>query len=659
MALFLCWERMRPLRTVARSASVMAESSSAAARVRPSAGEWIQFALLAASLVWTTLCLGGYRPETMVVTSALNGALLAVHLLGRAMARTPAERAHLAGWLLLPFLAYAALNVVSVSPVRWLGWQDWLGWAQAALVFWVVLNGLRSAAVRTALLAVLVALALAAVVLAAYQRFVRPDWLMMGRIQADQFIGRASGPFGIPNSLAALLNLVLPVLAVLTVRRGAGAASRVFWGYATAVCAFGLVLTVSRGAWLALIGAVVIAFAFAGRSAPWRRLARAALAVVVFGVALWTLYATTPGVRARIDAFARDRGELTRPVMWRGAWRLFAAHPLAGSGAGSYNVLFERYRPPNYQDEPRWAHNDYLNTLADYGLAGYVLAFGAGGAIAWRTLRRLRGMAAPAARAWIDDPRVSGAIATGLGAFALQLLVDFNLKIPALAMSAAALAALVVRARWPAPERVVVSAPRRWAAALGVALAAGVTIFWILPVWRAEAGRYAARQTIEAMAQRRARAADEAGALREVRTALARSVALDPANAQAWADAAYATALWGHVEPARLREFGAEAQRQAERAIALSPVVAEFWIRLGVALDLQGRRLEAGRAFVHALQLAPARATVWYYQAFHLALDRHDPGRALAAVDFCLRLDPGNPDALALRQRLAPSSTHP
>lgn len=634
----------------------MAEPSSAAVRVRPCAGEWIQFALLAASLIWTTLCLGGYRPETMVVTSALNGALLAAHLLGRATARTPAERTHPASWLLLPFLAYAALNVVSVSPVRWLGWQDWLGWAQAALVFWVVLNGLRSAAVRTALFAVLVALALAAVVLAAYQRFVRPDWLMMGRIQADQFIERASGPFGIPNSLAALLNLLLPTMAVLTVRRGAGAASRVFWGYATAVCAFGLVLTLSRGAWLALIGAVVIAFAIAGRISSWRRLMRAALAVLVFSVAIWTLYATTPGVRARIDAFARDRGELTRPIMWRGAWRLFATHPLAGSGAGSYNVLFERYRPPNYQDEPRWAHNDYLNTLADYGLAGFVLAFGAAGAIAWRTLRHRPAAAAPASRALIDDPRVSGAMAAGLGAFALQLLVDFNLKIPALAMSAAVLAALVVRARWPAPER---AAARRWAAGLGAALTAGVTIFWILPVWRAEAGRYAARQTIEAMAQRRARAADEAGALRDVRTALARSVVLDPADAQAWADAAYATALWGHVEPVRLRELGAEAQRQAERAIALSPVVAEFWIRLGVALDLQGRRIEAGRALVHALQLAPARATVWYYQAFHLALDRHDPGRALAAVDFCLRLDPGNPDALALRRRLAPGSSNP
>ena len=93
--------------------------------------------LLAANLVWTTLCLGGFLPGTKVVTYSLTGLLLAVHLLepGR-----PA-RAHPAGWLLVPFLVYAALNVGCVTPVRWLGWSDWLGWAQAIAVFWIVLNG--------------------------------------------------------------------------------------------------------------------------------------------------------------------------------------------------------------------------------------------------------------------------------------------------------------------------------------------------------------------------------------------------------------------------------------------------------------------------------------------------------------------------------------
>src|SRR5690606_34644987 len=155
-----------------------------------------QVALLEGNLTWTTLCLGGYRPETMVVTTAPSGALLVVHLLGRVMLReevavrsAEVARVHPAGWWLLPVPAYAAVNVAVVSPVKWIGWRDWVGWAQMIAVFWVVLNGVRTREARAVLFGTIVALAFGAAVMACYQRFVRPDWLMMGRVQADQFLG--------------------------------------------------------------------------------------------------------------------------------------------------------------------------------------------------------------------------------------------------------------------------------------------------------------------------------------------------------------------------------------------------------------------------------------------------------------------------------------
>jgi len=97
------------------------------------------------------------------------------------------------------------------------------------------------------LLVMLGLLGFVAVLLAAYQVFVQPDWLMLGRQQAEQFIGRASGPFGIPNSLAALLLLLLPPAVALTLRPGASAVQRVVSGYLAAVFLFGLVLTPAAG----------------------------------------------------------------------------------------------------------------------------------------------------------------------------------------------------------------------------------------------------------------------------------------------------------------------------------------------------------------------------------------------------------------------------
>ena len=125
--------------------------------------------------------------------------------------------------------------------------------------------------------------------------------------------------------------------------------------------------------------------------------------------------------------------------------------------------------------------------------------------------------------------------------------------------------------------------------------------------------------------------------------------------AQAWADRAYATALWSHHEPEKVSELGREAEIYARRALALSKIVPEFWLRLGVSLDMQGQWVDAGEAFTEALTLAPSSATIWYYQAYHLALKTAGLGPARGAVAICLRLDPGNREAEALRQRLAVS----
>src|SRR5687768_13027072 len=219
---------------------------------RTSVTEWIQILLLAANLLWTTLCLGGYRAETMLVTMALTGSLLAVHFAANAAVKRTWRPSDPASVCMIPFLVYALINVQFVTPVAWLGWRDWLGWANTLAVFYVVRNGISSSRTRRLLFVSLVILGIAAVALGCYQRFVQPDWLMLGRSQVDQFLGRASGPFGIPNSLAAFLILLLPATGALALRRDASAMERVWWSWVALVVGLGLLLTVSRGGWIAL-----------------------------------------------------------------------------------------------------------------------------------------------------------------------------------------------------------------------------------------------------------------------------------------------------------------------------------------------------------------------------------------------------------------------
>lgn len=594
----------------------------------------------------------------MVVTNALNGLVLVLHFLGRSFgsnAKSGFRSAHPAGWLLLPFLGYAAINVQWISPVPWLGWRDWLGWAQMVAIFWVVLNGVTTSPTRAVLRWALIVLGLVAVALAVYQRFVNPSWLMLGRTQTHYFVGRASGPFGIPNSLAAWLIVVLPFLIAAAFRRRATPVSRICHGYLALVLAAGLVLTISRGAWLALTLGLVAWPVLRFRRSGQRRLAWSAgigvALVALAAVLIWNL----PAVRDRVVRLKADNGERSRRILWDAAWHMFREHPVTGTGGGSFNVLFDQRRPENFQDEPLWVHNDYLNTLSDYGAVGFALCFGAWGAIAWGCARRSRVVKSsdPA-----NDQWWTSAATVGLGAFAIHLGVEFQLKVPALAMLVATMAGLIVPVYWP----VAADQQRglgKWLvgrsviAALGVVLA---TIWFSQPIYRAEALRAEARQSVDRRISTSPSSEIRAEILQIAQRKLSRSVELDASNGSAWADLAYIKELRVAMSPTIEPQLTREALHAAERAIECSKVVPDFWIRRGVARSLGGPLPEAGSDFVRAIELAPRSASSWYYHAVYQAAVHEDPALAIASAAFCLRLDPGNREAQALLRRLTDRS---
>lgn len=623
--------------------------SQIVARERASGWEWTQTALLAANLAWTTLGLGGYRPETMLVTLVLTSAMLMVHGLARAVAAGRTPPIDPSSWFVLPFVGYALINVLVITPVAWLGWLDWLGWVNLAAVFWVVRNSVRSRATRRTLFVTLVVLAVVAVLLGCYQRFVQPGWLVLGRMQVEQFLGRASGSFGIPNSLAGFLLLLLPVTGALALRAGAAATARVWWMWVMLVLGFGLWLTVSRGGWIALaIGLVV--WPLGARDRRWKKRALYAVAVLVLIIGMGaTLLETAPKVRERFARLVQDAGERSRPILWHAAWNIFQERPVTGGGAGSYNVLFETHRPERFVDEPQWAHNEYLNTLSDYGAIGLGLLLGGVAAMVWRDRRAPVSIEADSD--WLESPAVRGGLAVGVLAFALQAFVDFHLKIPALAMSVAIVGALALRRQQEEPSDARHAASR--GARTGWLVVVVVVAIALLPVtrfYRAEALRYGARQTLDAVSTQSTE--HVRATVPRVEDALRRATLLAPRHAGAWADLAFALELRAFADPALTTELAAPAVAAAERATALATVVPEFWIRLGIALDMRARHADAARAFEKAVKLAPRNAQAWYYYAHHLSFvtDQHDA--ALRAIATSLSLDPGNRAAEALQRKL-------
>ena len=618
---------------------------------RAGATEWTLSVLLAANLVWTTLFLGGFRPETMLVSWILTGSALGLQLINHAFT---AERVHPASWFPLPFLVYAAANVLWISPVPWLGWRDWLGWVQMAATFWILLNGIRHRGPRLLVLGTIGVIGVIAVVLACYQRFLWPDFLMMGRTQAAQFFGRSSGPFGIPNSLAAFLLLLIPVSACFAWQRHAGAVQRVLAIYFALVFLLGLGLTISRGAWISLVIAVGLwPLCVRERSLEWR----VGVSIGAFAIALVSaaaVYLAVPSVKERFDRLVDEAGERSRPILWRASMELFSEAPVFGTGAGSYNTLFEAHRPSGFHDEPLWAHDDYLNTLSDYGLVGFFLGFGAIAAVAYQAgfgKERSEGQSEFIHRT--DTPDVTRALAIGLLAFGISLVVDFHLKIPALSLVVATIAGECVLRSWPVGAPGKPTAPKVLGLIFGAVAVALVTLGVAVPLYRGEALRYDARYRIDQMARKNNPTSDEQrDVLTQVDTELQEALALDPSNGQTWADRSYVSALWTRLAPARAQELGEQADEAAREALARSQIVPEFWIRLGVAEDLQGKWVDATPAFGKAVSLAPLNAIAWYYQAYHFSLTRATHTLALASTRQCLEIDPYFQPAIILQNSL-------
>jgi O-antigen ligase len=114
----------------------------------------------------------------------------------------------------------------------------------------------------------------------------------------------------------------------------------------------------------------------------------------------------------------------------RTAMALVKDYPLVGSGGGSFYTVFFSYRPPRYGNNfVDHAHNDYVEIAADYGLVGLGIL---GLLVVLTAVTTVRVMATrQSPLAW----GVAFGVTMAIVALALHSTVDFNLQIPANAMT--------------------------------------------------------------------------------------------------------------------------------------------------------------------------------------------------------------------------------
>jgi O-antigen ligase len=178
---------------------------------------------------------------------------------------------------------------------------------------------------------------------------------------------RVSGTIGSPNSAASYLTLLLaPAFSLFIARLNPGYK----W---LAVFAFGLggvalVLTLSRGGWLAFILSIGILSVLAWYRG-WLRPIIPLVGVMV-AVLAYSLFQDT--LIARL--FGDDDGSTySRVPLMRIAFRMIQDHPVLGVGTNNYAFVLSQYITPDVSQEWLYVvHNKYLLVWAETGLVALI-----------------------------------------------------------------------------------------------------------------------------------------------------------------------------------------------------------------------------------------------------------------------------------------------
>ena len=206
------------------------------------------------------------------------------------------------------------------------------------------------------------------------------DWCPFGPSETlhQYYIPRWVGTYGCPNHYGSLLVLATGAALALGCFSKLPWPLRIVFFYLAGTLATGVMFSMSRGSYLALIGSVLALTIFGLRhgTVRWWVPVIAMVLLLAAGISLFSL---SPDVRDRYDQarYGVVNGQLNlyvRVQLAEDALRIAADHPVFGTGPGTFVFIHPRYQDSTFTRKAVLTHDDYLNCLDDYGLVGFGVA---------------------------------------------------------------------------------------------------------------------------------------------------------------------------------------------------------------------------------------------------------------------------------------------
>jgi putative inorganic carbon (HCO3(-)) transporter len=257
-------------------------------------------------------------------------------------------------------------------------------------------------------------------------------------------VGHGYGQFINRNQFAFLAEMVLGTALGLLVSRGVKKETKLFFLAASVTVWTALILSISRGAILAMLCQVIFlavvwatadmamktrnsSGSFVERMKQSRLLRVALLCGLLAAILTGTIWMGGEPLATRLETAESEmtgstdpRAGTSRIEIWRSTWSLIKDHPVTGVGFGGYWTAIPQYHQASGEATPQEAHNDCLELAASGGIIGlalaiwFAIAFVRRTLFIWKTSRGYRKAAA------------LGAL-TGIFGVAIHSLADFGL----------------------------------------------------------------------------------------------------------------------------------------------------------------------------------------------------------------------------------------
>ncbi|MGO8699644.1 MAG: O-antigen ligase family protein [Limisphaerales bacterium] len=398
-------------------------------------------------LVWAPFALASVRPLEFLAVQGLTTAALALwgvriwtqrpfRLLWPPMC-----------WGVLAFVLYALVRCRLVT-VDYVGRQQLTHVLVYAVWFVIILNNLTRRESATIVSMTLISVGVVLSFFAMYQ-FATHSTKVWGETRPEQYWQRGGGTFFNPNNLAGYLEMLVPLALSYIVLGRLSATIKVVLAYAALAMLAGILVTVSRGGIIAAgVALILLCVVLVIQGKFW--LPAIAIGCFLIAVALGVSNQFETLQKRFATATQNDKIGDSRMFYWRSARQLFARDMLWGIGPGHFDVEFPQVRPAEVQTRPQYVHNDYLNTLCEWGVAGAAIVTAALVLLyagAFRALRAVRKDHNDLHSKSSDRAAFVLGASVGLAGLLFHCIVEFNMQIPADALTAVTLMALLT-AQW-------------------------------------------------------------------------------------------------------------------------------------------------------------------------------------------------------------------